>query len=99
MPRFVHVLQQGEDGIDRIQQPEVRNVGRAELRQTQILLPSRGRQLRALGRQDLHQLPANGVNARIRPEIEQRWRERVVEFKRAFSLLVHPAHAQRRGML
>ena len=92
---FEDVLDQREMGVDGIEKPETRDIGGAEIGETQVLHPPRAAEHETLGREDLHQAPGDFVEPFARADIEQRRNAFGIEAERAGGRLEHARHADR----
>src|SRR5947208_95271 len=65
------MAEQRQMAVDRVQQPEARDVRNPEVGQTLIFLPAHSGELRALGREDLDQTPPDGHDVFASRNVEQ----------------------------
>src|SRR4051812_42252263 len=78
-PRLVDVPQPREEAVDRVEQPEARDVGDAKLREALIFLtPARGKAA-ALRRQDLDQPTRDRHDILVRTDVDERRHEARIE--------------------
>src|SRR5260370_26372328 len=70
-PRLEQVLYQREVRVDRVEQPEVGDIGGAEIGQAEVFLPPRPGELAAARRQNLDQPPENRDQKIARRQIDQ----------------------------
>ena len=85
-----------EVSVDRVQQPEVRDVGDAELGEVLVLLPPPVGQGAALGREQLHQAPGDRHQVLARRDVDERGDEVRVELVAAGRGPHDPRHGKRR---
>src|SRR5579864_758753 len=91
------VAENREVRVDGIEQPEIRNVGRSEVRQTLILLPPRSRKLGAPGRENLDQPAQHSGQVFTGADLEQRRNEAWIQKKRVRLRTLHIGDPQNRA--
>src|SRR5689334_9463762 len=73
---FVEMTQNREMAVDRVQQPEARDVGDPEVGEALILLPAHSSELRALRREDLDEASRDRHDVLARLDVGQGGDER-----------------------